>query len=262
MSRRLAGTSIMAAALLVLTCASAAPATSASTTIETDVIVRDHPLTLHLSVTPSRPIDPLIVYATGDGGWSGSDKEMFDRVAAWGYPVAGFSAHDYVKHLGQGAEAISPAAMAADFDALIRASLSTLKLSPNTRVVLVGKSRGAGLDVAVAGEEPIRSQLRGVIAVALTREEEYAGVPPRGGGEPKMLLTYPALSALGELRVAVIQSTHDDYIPAAEARTLFGPETTSRTFRPIESIDHNFEGGETELYRQMADCFDWILRGN
>jgi len=262
MSRRLAGASFVAAALLVLACASPAPATSAPTSLETDILVRDYPLTLHLSVVPNHPIEPLIVYATGDGGWAGSDKDMFDRLAAWGYPVAGFSAHDYVKHLSQGAAAISPSEMASDFDGMIRASLSALKLSSNTHVVLVGKSRGAGLDVAVAGEEPIRSELRGVIAVALTREEEYAGVPSPDGGEPKMLLTYPALPALGDVRVAVIQSTHDDYIPAAEARTLFGPDTSSRTFRPVESADHNFEGGETELYRQMADCFDWILRGN
>jgi len=262
MSRQLAGTSIVAAALFVLACASPAPATSARNSLETDILIHDHPLTLHLSVVPNHPIEPLIVYATGDGGWAGSDKDMFDRLVAWGYPVAGFSAKDYVKHLNQGAAAISPSEMAEDFDSMIRASLSALKLSANTRVVLVGKSRGAGLDVAVAGEEPIRSELRGVIAIALTREEEYAGVPSSKGGDPKMLLTYPALPALGDLRVAVIQSTHDDYIPAAEARTLFGPDTISRTFRPIESIDHNFEGGETELYRQMADCFDWILRGN
>lgn len=79
-------------------------------------------------------------------------------------------------------------------------------------------------------------------------------------GKPTMLLTYPALPPIGEVRVAVIQSTHDDYLPAAEARQLFGPDTASRTLRPVESSDHNFEGGVSALYREMTSCFDWILR--
>jgi fermentation-respiration switch protein FrsA (DUF1100 family) len=149
--------------------------------------------------------------------------------------------------------------MAADFAAVIRAAKAALNLPAVTRVVLVGKSRGAGLDVAVASQEPVRSRLRGVIAIALTREEEYASVPSPADGTPAMLRTYPALPPIGDVPVAVIQSTHDDYIPAAEARELFGPDTSSRTLRPVESSDHNFEGGVSALYREMTSCFEWIL---
>ncbi|HZW76621.1 MAG TPA: AcvB/VirJ family lysyl-phosphatidylglycerol hydrolase, partial [Caldimonas sp.] len=203
---------------------------------------------------------PLVVYATGDGGWWGGDKDVFDALAAWGYPVSGFSARDYVSHLGDGVTAISPGQMAADFAALIRASKAALGLPGSTSVVLVGKSRGAGLDVAVATQESIRSRLRGIIAIALTREEEYAAVPSPAGGAPTMLLTYPSLPLIGETPVAVIQSTHDDYIPAAEARTLFGPDTASRLFRSVESSDHNFGDAIPTLYREMTSSFEWILR--
>ena len=244
---------------LLAACASVKPA-DRTQTIDTDVVVRDHPLTLHVSALPRHSPAPFILYATGDGGWGGSDEDLFDQLATWGYPAAGFSAHDYVKHLSEGADALSPEEMAADFGALIQAALNTLALPADTGVVLVGKSRGAGLDVAVAGQDPVRSQLRGIIAIALTREEEYVWVRPKDGRAPAMLLTYPWLPRLGAVPVAVIQSTHDDYIPAAEARALFGPDTSSRTLRPIESSDHNFGGGVAELYREMSDCFEWILR--
>ena len=50
----------------------------------------DYSLRLHLS----RPcaIDaahPLLLYATGDGGWRGKDKDAFEHMARWGYPLAG-----------------------------------------------------------------------------------------------------------------------------------------------------------------------------
>ena len=253
------GLSTAALAMALTTCATGAPGRTQNLTLDTDVLVREHPLTLHLSLTRHHPTDPLIVYATGDGGWWGNDKAIFDELVAWGYPVAGFSARDYVKHLGDGVNAISQAEMAADFAALIRAAKAALNLPAITHVVLVGKSRGAGLDVAVASQAPVRSRLRGVIAIALTREEEYASIPSATGGQPTMLLTYAALPPIGDVPVAVIQSTHDDYIPAAEARELFGPDTASRTLRPIESSDHNFEGGVPALYKELTNCFEWIL---
>lgn len=251
---------LLAAGLFVAACKTDGQPTTSAIALDTDVMVHDRPLALHLSLTPNHLADPLIVYATGDGGWWGGDKEVFDALVSMGYPVAGFSARDYVTHLGEGVTAISPEAMAADFAALIRVSKAALNLPGSTSVVLVGFSRGAGLAIAVASQEPIRSRLRGVIAIALTREEEYAAVPSPAGGPPTMLLTYPSLPLIGDIPVAVIQSTHDDYIPAAEARTLFGPDTSSRLLRPIESKDHTFEGAVSTLYREMNSCFEWILR--
>ncbi len=252
---------MLAGSVLAAACTAAAvPGSSRPLALETSVVVREHPLTLHLSLTPKHPVDPLVLYTTGDGGWRGGDKDLFDRLVAWGYPVAGFSARDYLNHLGEDVETITSEAMAADFAALIRAAKAALNLPVATRVVLVGKSRGAGMDVAVGSQESIRARLRGVIAIALTREEEYVADAPAAGGPAAMLLTYSALPGLGRTPVAIIQSTHDDYLPAAEARTLFGPDTPSRTLRPIESSDHNFDGGEAALYRELTSCFDWILR--
>jgi fermentation-respiration switch protein FrsA (DUF1100 family) len=240
-------------------CATGAPAGSAPLALETDVVIHDHPLTLHLSLVPHHATSPLILYATGDGGWFGSDKALFNEVARWGYPAAGFSARDYVTHLGDGVTALPVEEVAADFARLIRTAAAALGLPDATRVVLVGKSRGAGLDVAVAGQPALRARLQGVIAIGLTREEEYVATRA-ADGSAKMLLTYPALPPIGaDVPVAVIQSTHDDYVPAAEARTLFGPDTPSRTLRPIDSTDHNFGGAVPDLYREMTSCFDWIL---
>jgi pimeloyl-ACP methyl ester carboxylesterase len=228
---------------------------------QTSVRLHDHDLTLHLVAGLGHPEGPLLLYATGDAGWWGGDKGLFDHLAPIGYPVAGFSARDYTHHLKQPDDKETPRQLADDYLAIIRASEESLGLPATTRVVLVGKSRGSGLAVA-AGENPrVRVHLRGVLAVALTGEEEYIehrepDLPP---GTLVMLNTYDVLPRLGSVPVAVIQSTRDQYLPADTARKRFGPDTPVRQFHAIDAANHNFGGKVTELYDEIDRCLEWIL---
>lgn len=225
------------------------------------VRLHEHDLTIHLVTGLAHPAGPLLLYATGDAGWWGSDKALFDHLAPLGYPVAGFSAREYTHHLNQPGDKETPRQLADDYLAIIHASDAELGLPATTRVVLVGKSRGSGLAVA-AGENPrLRVHLRGVLAVALTGEEEYIehrepDLPP---GTLVMLNTYDVLPRLGAVPVAVIQSTRDQYLPAGAARERFGPDTPVRQFHAIDAANHNFGGKVAELYDTIDRCLDWIL---
>ena len=226
---------------------------------ETRVLLHGHALKLRLSAPASPRGDVLLVYATGDAGWWGKDRAIFTALARWGYPVAGFSAREYVHHLGR--DSVRPLAIAADFGRVIAAAKTALHLPAATRTVLVGKSRGAGLAIAAAGPQQLKPELEGIIAVGLTREEEYVHRRSRGrrSAPLAMLQTYPYLPQLGPLAVAVIQSTHDDYVPASEARQLFGQDTPVRRLTAIEARDHNFDGAIETLYREMERSFRWIV---
>jgi hypothetical protein len=230
---------------------------------EADAHVRlhNHDLTLHLVASHAHPDGPLVLYATGDGGWWDGDKALFEHMVPWGYPLAGFSAREYVHHLDQGRDKERPRQLADDYLAIIRTAETVLGLPPTTRVVLVGKSRGSGLAVAAAENPRVRTLLKGILAVALTGEEEYIehrepDLPP---GTLVMLTTYDVLPRLGTMPVAVIQSTRDQYLPAAAARGRFGPDTPFRQFHAIDAKDHNFGGKVTDLYAEMNRCFEWIL---
>ncbi len=229
----------------------------------TTVRLHDHDLTLHLaSGIRAHAEGPLLVYATGDAGWWGKDKHIYEVLSEWGYPVAGFSARAYVHHLASGSEVERPVQLADDYVAIIAAAERALVLSPSAGVVLVGKSRGAGLEVAAAATPRLRAALRGVLAVGLTREEEFVERRPRGArrGQPRaMLQTYDVLPLIGRVPVAVIQSTEDDYLPAGEARALFGSDTDVRRFEPIVARNHNFDGAIDQMYQEMADSFAWII---
>jgi fermentation-respiration switch protein FrsA (DUF1100 family) len=231
------------------------------TTSDTTVTLHGHPLALHLSRPTSEPQGTvLLVYATGDAGWWGKDRDIFSHLKQWGYPAVGFSAREYVHHLGQ--DAVRPGEIARDYAAIIRTAEEGLGLPPSTRAVLVGKSRGAGLAVAAAGRYARSPGLAGLLAVGLTREEEYVHHRVRGSrsGQRVMLQTYSFLPELGTLPVAVIQSTNDGYVPAAEARQLFGPDTSWRELVAIDSLNHNFAGGLSLLYTQMEQSLAWIIR--
>ena len=147
--------------------------------------------------------------------------------------------------------------MASDYLAIITTAVAALRMPPATRAVLVGKSRGAGLAVGAAIDSQLNATLAGVLAIGLTREEEY--VHGSRSQELVMLQTYARVEDLGQLPVAVIQSSNDEYVPAAEARQLLGPDTAWRVLVPIESRDHNFDGATDVLYREMKRSLQWIL---
>ena len=224
---------------------------------ETYVSLHGHALTVHLSVPAGVHAGPLLVYATGDGGWWGKDKAIFTRLAGWGYSVAGFSARDYVHHLGS--EAVRPVTIAADYNAIIDAAEKALGLPPSTRIILVGKSRGSGLEVAAASRALLRPQIAGIVAIALTKEEEYVHRRLRRTRQFAMLQTYDALPLIGPVPVAVIQSTNDNYLPATKARELFGADSPTRRFLAVEASDHNFDGAQDVMYQDIRESLEWIV---
>ena len=241
--------------------------TSPSSIPDRKIVLHDHELKLHFSRGEPGADHPLLVYATGDGGWHRKDVTAYDHLVTFGYPTVGFDAHDYVKHLG--ADTTTPGRLAADYERIIAAAKETLQLPVDYPVVLVGVSRGAGLSVVAAGQRGLRPSIAGVLAVALTKEEEYVKRFPRlrGGrrgppATPEMVEVYDYLPRLANTPIAVVQSTRDHYLPAAAARTLFGPDTPYRWFQPIEAHDHSFGGARDQLYDAMKRSLTWLVHAH
>jgi hypothetical protein len=232
---------------------------------DVDLPFDNHVLELHLS----RPcvVDaahPLVLFATGDGGWRGKDKDAFEHLTQWGYPLAGFSAPSYLTHITRHTHATTPADVARDYARIIAAAKERLGLPAGTPTILLGVSRGSGLAVAAAGEADLLPPLAGVVAVALTREEEYVQRPkrrrnaPRADPEMVMLDNYEYLPRLRDVPLSIIQSTHDDYLPAEEARRLLGPDSGVHQLHPIASKNHSFSDARTPLYAQMQSSLYWV----
>jgi len=114
----------------------------------------------------------------------------------------------------------------------------------------------------VAAAPPrLRPILQGILAIGFTREEEYAHVratDPDATDPWTTVQLYDLVPDLGRVPIAVIQSTHDQYLPAADARELFGPDTPTRRFIAIEAADHNFGDARTSMYDELHRNLDWL----
>ncbi len=212
-----------------------------------------HDVVVHVADLRIRPGAPLLIYATGDRGWAGKDLDVYRHLVSWGYPVAGFDAHDYVTHLGGGDGTTTPFGVASDYEAIATLARDTLQRPSGTPILLVGVSRGAGLSVVAAGQRRLRKDVQGVVVMGLTKEEEYVHWygrlrRDRGSTAAVMLQVYEYLPQLGPLPVTVIQSTRDNYLPAASARALFGADSATRRLITIDARNHSFAGARDELY--------------
>ncbi len=226
------------------------------------VSLNSHSLRLHFDNGEATATRPLLVYATGDGGMHRKDLDTYRHLVALGDPIVGFDARDYVTHLGKDTPTTTPERLAFDYSEIIARARQALGLDEHCAVVLVGVSRGAGLAVVAAGQ--LRNSINGVIAVALTQEEEYVQWHrhlslPHETHLPVMLDVYEYLPHLGNLPIAVVQSTHDHYLPAAKAREQFGPDSPYRWLQAIDASNHNFSGARSRMYDAVRAALDWVV---
>jgi len=206
----------------------------------------------------------LVVFATGDGGWRSVSLEVFDHLAALGYMCAGVNSPDAVKPVKRAGEKMSTAQAAERVNASFAEAKHAFGLPASAKVIVVGFSRGATLVAFSALHPEIRAQVRGAIALALTREADYLRAPPAERApdiqvdDKGRIQIYPALKFLGSTPVAIIQSTNDPYVPSAESRRLLGPDTPTLRLYEVESSGHRFGGATDKMIADVDDALEWI----
>ena len=218
-------------------------------------------------VTPVAPKPPplLILFVTGDAGWQGVSKPVFKHMAKRGYYIAAYNSRQALKITKQSGENLTLVEGTVDLTSIIDQARRTLGLPDKTLTVLTGVSRGASMVVFGAANKKMQPVLAGAVAVGLTREADYLGAPGRSVHLPgierdakRQILLYPAIHRVGSLPIAVIESTGDKYVPAAEARQLFGPDTPTRRLYSVEASNHGFRGGRDELMLDLDEALAWI----
>jgi fermentation-respiration switch protein FrsA (DUF1100 family) len=216
-------------------------------------------------IQPDRDRHPgyLVIFFTGDDGWFGTSRELFSHLADQGYTIAGFSAREAVQVVVD-SERISTARAAQALQDVYAQAKVHLGLSDSTPILMVGFSRGASVVAFTAVHEALRIGTKGAVAIALTREADYlqASEDERKRGievdEDGRIQLYAALKFLGSTPIAVIQSTNDSYVTAAESRKLLGADTPTRRLYPVEATDHAFTDARDKLLQDLDDAIRWI----
>ncbi len=227
------------------------------------VVLSRSSLEIHLAQRrPPRANAPLVVFASGDGGWFGATVGMFETVAAAGYPVAGISSRALLRGLRTPGQTLSAAVLHNAYREVIASAERAFNLPVSTRVILAGWSRGASISVIVGAEHPDPT-VTGVVAIGLDDGEnlnvdlDSDDQGERSAAGRHSIDTYrTSLSVVA--RLAVIQSSGDGYLPAEPARALFGANTGTRHFYEVLATNHRFSGGETLFRQNLADALDWV----
>ena len=211
---------------------------------------------------PPRANAPLVVFASGDGGWFGAAVGMFETVAHAGYPVVGLSSRGLLRHLRTPGHPLTATHVLAAYAEIITAARQALNLPPGRAVVLAGWSRGASISVIVGAERAVPA-ITGIVAIGLAADENLnVDLASDDDAEVTSASTLHGLDIYALSRsipghVAVIQSSGDGYLPAARARTLFGANTGTRHFYEVPATNHRFTGGETSFRQNLLEALDW-----
>ncbi len=231
-------------------------------------------LTLHFATTPGArdPLAPLVLYASGDGGWFGTAIGMFRSVASDGFDVVGFSSRAFMQIVQSGSSTTTPEHVVAAYGLILEAARHELGLPMTTPVVLTGWSRGASIGVLVAGNLHVDPHVRGVVAIGLaardhldvagdTDDDRADAVGPALAGGPLRdgeIDMYARIAHIAPRRSVVIQASQDGYLPAEGARTLFGVDSNVKHLVTVTARNHRFHGGELAFVDALRDAVRWV----
>jgi pimeloyl-ACP methyl ester carboxylesterase len=240
----------------------------------TTITLHNSAVELHLAMPAAaagKPADVLVLYASGDGGWFGAAVGMFHTIAANGYPTVGISSKTLLKMEREKTAPLHPQQLALDYASILEQARRQLGVAPETPAILSGWSRGAAFAVLAAAAMPSRTDAAGIVAIGLAEgedlridgrddetDEDVAGASFAASAAKLPFAPYDTLVRTVTVPSAVIQATGDNYLPAARARSLFGPDTQTRRFWEIPGRNHRFDGAGRAFVDAMGEALRWV----
>ena len=201
---------------------------------------------------------PLVLFTSGDGGWSPFCAEMAAHIAASGNTVVGIDAKDYLVKFATPQKPVSADDLTRDYAEIARQSLAQPGVDAKAPLILAGWSLGAGYSVIVASEPDFNYQVKRVVAVSLPLLGELAWKP----ADALIYITHKTpheqvfdaqqyLKKLDHTPIVFLNATDDDTAPLDEAKTMFAVAPGAKHFYQVKATGHHFEGGEEEFYRDL-----------
>jgi len=216
------------------------------------------PLELQLYQQQNATNQPLVLFTSGDGGWSPFCADMAAHIAASGATVVGIDAKDYLVKFASPQKPVSPEDLTRDYDAITRVALTQPGIDTKTPVVLAGWSLGADYSVLVASQPGFTYPVSRVVAVSLPIYGELAWRPADAviyithkTPHEKIFDAHEYLKQLNQTPIVFLNATDDDTAPLSEARSLYNATPGEKQFYAVKASGHHFEGGEQEFYRDL-----------
>ena len=222
------------------------------------VAIRGHQQSVYVYGNPQG--EPIIV-SSGDGGWIHLGPHVAEFLASRGFFVMGFDVKVYLSSFTSERSTLRPDDEPADYRVLTELA----KKRTGRKPILIGVSEGAGLSVLAGTDPDTKADVSGVIGLGLPDLNEL-------GWRWKDSLIYlthkppnePAFSAttvvrgLAPLPIALLQSTHDEFVPLAETQRIFAQASEPKRLWVIDAVNHRFSNNLPEFDTRLMEAIAWV----
>ena len=201
---------------------------------------------------------PLVLFTSGDGGWSPFCADIAAHIAATGMTVVGFDAKTYLTTFATSQKPVTPEEITRDYDTLAGIALAQPGVDGHVPLVLAGWSLGAGYSVMVASQPDFNHRVGRVVAISLPELGELAWRSTdaiiyltHGTPHEKVFDVHQYLKKLDHTPIVFLNATNDDTAPLREAKSLYDATSGTKRFYAVKATGHHFEGGEKEFYQDL-----------
>jgi phosphatidylglycerol lysyltransferase len=203
--------------------------------------------------TPSGPPHAIVIFGSGDGGWSPIENRVCTFLKGNGFYTVGI---DFRKYAATDYDAD---ALVNDFT-LIAAVAAVRAGNAELPVIYGGWSMGAVQAVAAAGDEKRRpSRLVGLVLMSMDQRGRYGlRLPEQIGLEPQGEGTFGVAKfsvAVAGLKLVQLSAVGDWMNNTDWIKTL----TPSHRLYELEHSNHDFNGADAALQQDLLDGIKWIL---
>jgi len=221
--------------------------------------IRGHPQTIRTYGTRGHG-DPVIV-SSGDGGWIHLAPHVAEALSSNGFFVVGFDSRSYLESMTSDKSGLRVEDEPADYRVLAEFASRGSTRKP----ILIGVSEGAGLSVLAATDPETKRVIGGVVGLGLPESNELAWhwkdamiyVTHATPKEP----TFSASAVIGKvapLPLAVIHSTHDEFVPIDELNRVFAAAKEPRKLWIVKASNHRFSDNLKEFDQRLVEALEWV----
>ena len=228
------------------------------------------PLDLQVYQQEHAAKQPLVLFTSGDGGWSPFCADIAAHIAASGITVVGIDAKRALVNFASPQTPITAEELTRDYDAIARLAITRPGIDDKAPVVLAGWSLGAGYSVIVATQPEFTFPVSRILAISLPMYGELAWKASdsiiyitHGTPHEKVFDVHQYLKKLKQTPIVFLNATNDENAPFREAQSLYDTTPGTKHLYAVQARGHHFEGGEKEFYQdldqgltQMADKSD------
>ena len=201
---------------------------------------------------------PLVLFASGDGGWSPFCADVAAHIAATGITVVGVDLKSYLVNFASPQKPVSAEQLTSDYNTLARIARAQPGVDVKAPVVLAGWSLGASYSVIVATQPEFSVPVSRIVAISLPLYGERAWKATdsiiyftHGTPNEKVFDARQYLKKLNQVPIVFLNATDDDTSPFREAQSLYAEAPGAKHLYAVKASGHHFEGGEKEFYQDL-----------